>query len=306
MRQRDAPSRRRTRRTASASSSTASGRGTSTSTASRPATRSARSAAPGRRRPATPLGDGHASRSCRARTSRTATSPPYADVADASDIEAVIHLGDYIYEGGGQRRACARAGAGDPHARRVPDPPRPVQDRPEPPGRARRASVARHLGRPRVREQLRRPGLRPGRAARGGPRPAGRRVPRLLGAHAAARARASPRGPDLELYRRFRWGKHGDVQRARRAPVPLRPARRLRATTSATGSGYCPARSSRPHDARRRAARVAVRGPRDDQVALERARPADRLRAVQRATGRPCAASSRPRTTGTATSPSAS
>ena len=42
--------------------------------------------------------------------------------------------------GAGQRRAGARAAQGDLHARRVPDPPRAVQDRRRPPGRARRAA----------------------------------------------------------------------------------------------------------------------------------------------------------------------
>ena len=80
----------------------------------------------------------------------------------------------------------ARAAARDLLARRLPDPARPVQDRRAPAGGARGASVAGHLGRPRVQEQLRRPGLRPRRAARGGDRPPRGRLPGLLGAHAAA------------------------------------------------------------------------------------------------------------------------
>ena len=64
----------------------------------------------------------------------------YADVA-AQDLDLVVHLGDYIYErAGGQRVAPARARDGDHHARRLPDPPRAVQDRRRPAGRARRAA----------------------------------------------------------------------------------------------------------------------------------------------------------------------
>ena len=50
-----------------------------------------------------------------------------------------------------------------------------------------------------------------------------------------ARAR-KPEGPDLQLYRRFTWGKLVDVQRARRAAVPLRPAG---SCLQRDASGYC-------------------------------------------------------------------
>ena len=50
-----------------------------------------------------------------------------------------------------------RARHRDQHARQLPGPPRPVQDGPGPAGRARRGAVARRVGRPRGREQLRQP-----------------------------------------------------------------------------------------------------------------------------------------------------
>ena len=145
---------------------------------------------------------------------------------------------------------------------------------------ARRAPVAGHLGRPRVREQLRRRGPRP--------RPAGsrrfvarraRRLPGLLGAHAAARAR-KPEGPDLQLYRRFTGASwptfnvlDGRQYRSDQPRPALRRATRLRLLRREPRAVA--------HDARRRAARVAARGPRHDQGALEHPRPADGVRAAQ-------------------------
>ena len=73
------------------------------------------------------------------------------------DLDLVVHLGDYIYEGPGRDGQVRKhAGRGDPIARRLPHPPRPVPDRPAPAGDARPLPVARDLGRPRGRQQLRR------------------------------------------------------------------------------------------------------------------------------------------------------
>ena len=74
----------------------------------------------------------------------------------------VVFLGDYIYEDAGipgsedPTAACASRSRTN-HARGLPKSVRPVQVRSAPPGRARGLPVVRHLGRPRGREQLRRP-----------------------------------------------------------------------------------------------------------------------------------------------------
>jgi alkaline phosphatase D len=99
--------------------------------------------------------------------------------------------------------------------------------------------------------------------------------------HMPLRRERKPDGAFFNLYRRFRWGNAGDVQRARHAPVPLRPAGGVRARR-ARSERLLPGRArSGADDARGRAARVAVRGARDDHGALERARAADRIRPVR-------------------------
>ena len=113
----------------------------------------------------------------------------------------------------------------DRQPRRLPRAPRPVQDRPGPAGRARRVPVAGDVRRPRGRQQLGRRDPRGGDAARLVHAPAQGRVPRLLGAHAAAQGGQADRHqhPDLPA-RRVR--EPGHVPRARHAPVPLRPEQR--------------------------------------------------------------------------------
>ena len=77
--------------------------------------KSARSAAPRRRRPPAPASTGCASRSAAAATSRPGTSPRSAGIA-AEQFDFVFHTGDYIYEGrddGGRNPALVRQHQGD-------------------------------------------------------------------------------------------------------------------------------------------------------------------------------------------------
>ena len=242
-----------TRPTASASSSTSCRRRTSTSTASRWA---AAVSPVGRTRTGPPANAAHpaplvfAFVSCQNFPDGYFAS--YAEIAAAADIETVIFLGDYIYEG---RNSDVRAhvpAAQHHDARRLPDPARPVQDRPRSAGRARRASVARDLGRPRVRQQLRGHGPRSGSGARGGRGPPRRRLPCLLGAHAArAGAQAGRAGPAALPALQVGVDRH--LQRPRRPPVPLRPAglQARPATPTATARAPAPpsARCSAPSSA---------------------------------------------------------
>ena len=206
----------------------------STTTASRPATTSAGWAAPHARRRVTPWSGRSRSRSSPARISHTGTSPRWRTSPRGrhrgGHPPRRLHL-----RGPGEHRAGARSLDDDPDAGGVPDPPQPVQDRSRPSERPRRAPVARHVGRPRVRQQLRRPRPRPGqRAARGRGRTPGGRVPRLLGAHAAV-ARRKPVGPDLQLYRRFRGAsrRHSMCSTgASIAPTSPRPAGRPSASSA--------------------------------------------------------------------------
>ena len=106
---------------------------------------------------------------------------------------------------GGKPRAatCATRRARDDDARQLPPAVRAVQDRPGPAGRARGRAVAGGVRRPRGGEQL-------------GRRGAARTAARVPGSRAAAlqayyenmplRRSATPRGIDMQLYRRVRWG----------------------------------------------------------------------------------------------------
>ena len=143
------------------------------------------------------------------------------------------------------RRPRPRAAAQHHDARRLPDPARPVQDRRRSAGGACRASVARDLGRPRVRQQLRGHGPRSRPGSRGRRGPPRRRLPCLLGAHAAlARAQAGRAGPAALPALHLGVDRH--LQRPRRPPVPLRPAG-LQATSRATPTAT--ARAPRPPSA---------------------------------------------------------
>ena len=102
------------------------------------------------------------------------------------DLDAVLHLGDYIYESGAWGRTPVRPqGQRGRHPRRVPRPLRALQERPRPAEGPRPPRVRRDLGRPRGGEQLRgRPAL--GRhAPQAVPEAPGRRLPGVLRAPAA-------------------------------------------------------------------------------------------------------------------------
>ena len=100
------------------------------------------------------------------------------------------------------------------------------------------------------------------------PRPPRGRLPGLLRAPAAA----PPRGPSLQLYRRFRFGDLAefsilDTRQYRSDPALRRRAQELRGALRRGG-----------HDDRARAGAVARRRPPPVGLALERDRPADELR----------------------------
>ena len=144
-------------------------RATSTSTASAPTARSAPSGARRPRRRARRAALAFAFASCQQYEHGYYTA--YKHMA-AEDLDLVIHLGDYIYEYDtelvhrGRRQRARQLEPRDRQPRRLPRAPRPVQDRPGPAGRARRVPVARHLRRPRDRQQLGRRDPRGGDAAR--------------------------------------------------------------------------------------------------------------------------------------------
>jgi alkaline phosphatase D len=197
---------------------------------------------------------------------------PYDDVADAQDIEAVIFLGDYIYEG---RNTTIRTHMPQIEVRTLDD------------------YRIRH-GQYKTDE-----GLQKAHAAHPwlvtwddhefennyadedlDPDPPG-------GAEAVRARRAA-------AYRAY-WehmplarpaavpalhvGPDGDVQRARRASVPLRPAPDLPSARRFRILRREP--RALAHDARRRAARLAAGGPRHDQGALEHPGPANGVCAVE-------------------------
>ena len=152
-----------------------------------------------------PRGDGCGSCSPAARTGSRATGR--VAHAPAEDLDVVLHLGDYIYEGGTSASAVRRHNSGeirDP--RRLPEPLRALQGRPGAAGRPRRLPVDRHLGRPRGREQLRRP-----RRRRTRPRcptsPPGGPPPTRPGGSTSRSGSPPPTGPDLPIYRSLRLGR---------------------------------------------------------------------------------------------------
>ena len=170
------------------------------------------------------------------------------------------------------------------HAQRLPDAPRPVPDRPGPAGRARGVPVPDDVGRPRVQGQLRRP--RPRRPTEPLETVAARRAAAYLAywEHAPLPRARKPVGKDMPLFRRLHWGAlatfhvldtrqyRSDQIAAQCTPAAARPA-----------FGLLPRGAARPTrgDPRRRAARLAVRGPRRAGRGLERDREPGRLRAAR-------------------------
>ena len=135
-----------------------------------------------------------ASGSCRARTTPAATTRPWRR-SPTEECDLWLHLGDYIYEnaGGGPTRShgpdeCFTLDA-------VPRPLRALQDRPRPPGGPPRGAGRAGVGRPRGRQQLRRSWTTPGGRPATAP-----------GSSTCRCGSTAPDGPDLQIYRRFRWG----------------------------------------------------------------------------------------------------
>ena len=86
----------------------------------------------------------------------------YRHLAERGDLDAVIHLGDYLYEYQPGKYSYGHLNEdirrhdpprGDREPARLSPPARAVQDRPRPPGAARRRAVHRHVGRPRGRRR---------------------------------------------------------------------------------------------------------------------------------------------------------
>ena len=213
-----------------------------TGISSRSATRSARSAARGRLRRSMPIERAAASRSSPASTTRTASTTRIEHMAE-EDLDFVVHLGDYIYEGPATSasRPSAPAGPRDHVDRGLPDPLRAVQVRSRPAGGARGVPLDRHLGRSRDRKRLR--GFIPENAADPAdnlPDFASRRA-RAYQAyyeHMPLRAAQLPVGPYLQLYRplavrqtccRSTCSTRGSIDRTGR-----RPTARSRSESTAT------------------------------------------------------------------------
>ena len=173
--------------------------------------------------------------------------------APADDPDLVLHLGDYIYEGGaGSERRPPPQQRRDPHPRRLPQPLRPLQGRPGAAGHPRRLPVGRHLGRPRGREQLRRPRSRgPGRGAGFAARRAA--AYQAWWEHQPVRL-PPPTGPDLAIYRSLDWGRL-----ARFHVLDTRQYRSDQPCGDGTGPDLPRAHRSRAHPARRRAGGLARR-----------------------------------------------
>ena len=160
------------------------------------------------------------------------------------------------------------------HARRIPQSLRALQIRRRSASRARGLPVDRHLGRPRGRRRLHQRYFAAGARSRPLPRPARRRLPGLLGAHAAARLDAAARAVDARL-RSLPLRRPRRVPSARRPPVS-RPSCLPRGDAAQQGDGDLRgAARSPPHHARGRAGGVAGRRAAPGRDALERHRPAD-------------------------------
>ena len=136
----------------------------------------------------------------------------YRHLAARADLDAILHLGDYIYEYGPAstgreiRRSHVTPRQGDLQPCRLPDPARAVQDRPGSAGAARGVPSHRHLGRPRVRQR---------RLVRGRREPHRRRGRWAAASVAAKQAYFEwmPVRPAIEgtTYRRLRFGKLADL-----------------------------------------------------------------------------------------------
>ena len=239
----------------------------------------------------------------RARTSRRATSRRTHDVADAEDIEAVIFLGDYIYEG-------------RPRDVRTHAPQREVRTLDE--YRIRHGQYktdddlqAAHAAHPwlvtwddhEFKNNYADEDLDPDRRRRRAVRARRAAAYRAYWEHMPLARARKPEGPDLQLYRRFHWGKLATFNvldgRQYRSDQPQTCLRRRDA------SGYCvedlePRRTMLGAEQRE----WLLEDLADDQGALERPCPADGVRAAQPRRWRSSRDSPSAPTTGRGTSPS--
>ena len=199
-----------------------------------------------------------------------------ADDLDLVVLPRRLHLRSVV---GPRPRAPARR-AGAAHAGGLPHPPRALQDRPRPAGRARGLSRGSSPGTitrsPTTTRTIARSIRDPPRVVPRAPR---RRLPGVLRAHAAAPRTWCPHGPaHAPLRPASRSAALVAVPHARRSPVPLASAlraarpRRLRPSSRIAPSRLDP----RLHDARRRR-RSAGSTPAStaSRSALERHRAAD-------------------------------
>ena len=175
--------------------------------------------------------------------------PAYWAMAE-EDLDVVLHLGDYIYEYDpasrfpDRPRRAGDAGTGpaaDPG--RLPQPPRPVQDRPRPARGARGPPMDRDLGRPRDREQLRHPHRR-NRRHRSRTRPR-RSSPRQRAAAYQAYYEHMPIRAHLRPAARTYGYSGGSTSVGWRASTCSTPA-----STAPISPAVSPATSARPRPAR--------------------------------------------------------
>ena len=182
---------------------------------------------------------------------------PYDDLAGAQDVEAVIFLGDYIYEG---RNTTVRTHLPENEVRTLDD--YRIRHGQYKTDAALQAAHAAHpwlitwddheFKNNYADEDI-------------DPDPAGgveavraRRAAayRAFWEHMPLSRARKPEGPDLQLYRRFTWGKM--------ATFNVLDGRQYRSdqpdTCRRDPSGYCVEHLARTHDAGHRAARVAARG----------------------------------------------
>ena len=179
-----------------------------TGTASAPATPRARSAgpAPCPRRRRSPTRSG--SPSPRASTTRRACSPPTSTWPRTTSTWSSTWATTSTRTRARTDQVRKHVGEEIAIARRLPHPPRPVPVRPAPAGGARPLPLARDLGRPRGRQQLRR---RRSRRRRTSTRPTF--LARRANAYQAyyemmpLRRRSLPRGPHMQLYRKASFGR---------------------------------------------------------------------------------------------------
>ena len=187
----------------------------------------------------------------------------------AQELDFAVHVGDYIYESGAAGNPIFpervhRAGRCRP--RRLPQPVRALPPGPRPAEPACQRAGARHLGRSRGRQQLRRAHRRGRRAVRQGRvgKAASQRLPGLPGKHGAATEEPSADPAGHAHLPRARVRVAREFLHARLAPVSQRPACRGRLRLHRPGRhrprGPGPEREAVRRDRNREPGRDAPRG----------------------------------------------